>query len=372
MLLVAATATNFAVAQNAKVTTAGNYLRQGDLMKAKTAIDAASEHVKTKGKAKTEVYKGKVYYAIAMDTTASTAEARPGALETAKNSFIFAKKNDDGRINMGEVDKYLVFDIYNAYWNQAATTYKANDYALASESFKSCAEIKEVYGDLDTAAWYYAGNAAMAGEDYPKAIEYLNKITDTDFEGGAVFSRLASAHLAQNDTASAMAAMTDGRSKFPDNQDLLIKEFNLYVEMGKTEEAIKNIDEAIEADPTNDNFIFVRGKLKESNGDFEGAVADYKKAIEVNPNSLDANHELGALYVNSSREIVEKMNALPLSAEKEYDALKSELDAMYKTALPYLERAYELDPENEEVKTVLMQLYSKVGMLDKYQELKDK
>lgn len=371
MLLAAATATNFAVAQNAKVTTAGNYLKQGDLMKAKTAIDAAAVHVKTQGKAKTEVYKGKVYFAIAMDTTAKTAEARPGALETAKNSFMYAKKNDDGRINMGEVNKYLMVDIYNAYWNQAAATYKSQDYAVAAESFKSCAEIKATFDQLDTAAWYYAGNAALAGEDYDKSIQYLNEISHTDFEGGAVFSRLANAHLAQNDTAAAMQAMTDGRRKFPENQDLLIKEFNLYVEMGKNEEAIKNIDEAIAADPTNDNFIFVRGKLKETTGDTEGAIADYKKAIEVNPESLDANHELGALYVNGSREIVEKMNALPLSAEKEYDALKAELDEMYKTALPYLERAYELDPENQEVKNVLMQLYSKVGMLDKYQELKN-
>lgn len=378
MLLVAATAANFAVAQNAKVTTASNYLRQGDLMKAKSAIDAAAVHVKTQGKPKTELYKGKVYYAIAMDTTAKTAAARPGALETAKNSFLYAKKNDDGRVDMAEVTKYLLNFVYPAYYNRARNAYSSKDFIVASESFAACGEIKMAYQDkngnpvLDTAAWYYAGSAALAAKEYDKSIEYLNKIAQTDFEDGAVFARMASAHLAKNDTASAMAVMADGRSKFPDNQDLLIKEFNLYVEMGKNEDAIANINQALAQNPDNDAFVHIRGKLKESTGDLEGALADYKKALEINPENKDANYDLGAYYVNGSIEVVEKMNALPLSAEKEYQALKSELDGMYKSALPYLEKAYAVDPENEEVKTVLMQLYSKVGMLDKYQELKNK
>jgi tetratricopeptide (TPR) repeat protein len=101
-----------------------------------------------------------------------------------------------------------------------------------------------------------------------------------------------------------------------------------------------------------------------------GAEADYKLALEIDPENLDANHDLGALYVNQSISIVEEMNNLPLSATKEYDKKKAELDAIYAKALPYLEKAYELDPSDTEVQNILMKLYLRTNDTEKYNKIK--
>ena len=51
---------------------------------------------------------------------------------------------------------------------------------------------------------------------------------------------------------------------------------------------------------------------------------------------------------------------------KAYAKAKVEIDAAYKNALPYFEKAYELEPDNESFKHSLRSLYYRLGMNDKY------
>jgi len=62
------------------------------------------------------------------------------------------------------------------------------------------------------------------------------------------------------------------------------------------------------------------GITKAANGDIDGAIAAYRKALEINPGDFDVNLRLGTLY------------------------LRSRDDAA--AAKPYLERAYQLDPSS--------------------------
>ena len=64
------------------------------------------------------------------------------------------------------------------------------------------------------------------------------------------------------------------------------------------------------------------------------------------------------------------MNNLPLSAAKEYDAKKAELDGIYAKALPYLRKAYELDPNDTEVQGILMKLYLRTSDTENYNKIK--
>jgi tetratricopeptide (TPR) repeat protein len=357
-------------AQPAKVTTAANYLNQEDFVKAKIAIDEASLDPKTQGKPKTLVYKGKIYYAIAIDTTEETAPYRKGAIFVAAESFIQAKEVADSRTDTFELKRYLNIQVYTRMWEEGVNYYNSHIFDTAAKHFAGCADILALEGNLDTLGYYYAANASSAAKDYQKAIEYYNKIKASGYLDGAIYGNIATQYKLMGDTAQAFASLAEGRQAYPENQELLISEFNLYVETGQNEKAIANIDKAIAANPGNASYVFVRGKLKETSGDLAGAEADYKLALEIDPENLDANHDLGALYVNQSISIVEEMNNLPLSATKEYDKKKAELDAIYAKALPYLEKAYELDPSDTEVQNILMKLYLRTNDTEKYNKIK--
>lgn len=357
------------LAQNAEVTNASNNLRFNELRKAKTAIDKAAVHPKTQGKSKTLVYRGKIYYAIAVDTSGQFDDLKKDALFIAAESFEEAKKNPDSRTDMKEVNNYLSGLIYNAIYAQAVDYYNGKDYSNASKYFGKCAEIRSKGDYVDTVAYYYAANSAAAGKDYDVSIAYYEKIKDLGYEDGGVYGKIATQYKAKGDTAKAIELLGEGRAKYPDNQSLLITEFNLYVEKGETEKAIANIDKAIEANPTKAPYYYVRGKLKESLEDVKGAEDDYKKTLEIDPEHLDANHDLGAMYVIEANSIIEEMNNLPMSATDKYDAKKKELDAVYAKALPYLKKAYELDPTDAQVQDILKKLYLRSKDMDSYNKL---
>ncbi|MGB0391711.1 MAG: tetratricopeptide repeat protein [Salibacteraceae bacterium] len=360
-------------AQGAKVTSAGNYYKQGDYRKAKTAIDEASKHVKTSTWPRTWNYMGKIYYAIATDTTAALADLRPGAIFTSADAFAKVLAKPDSRTDIGEVKTYLGIYCYNKIWDDGVAFYNTKDYPNASKNFAKCAEIKTLVEPLalDTTGYYYAANAAAASEDHENAIKYYEKIKGTGYQNGVAYSKIAGEYKAMGDSAKAISAISEGRATYPDNQSLLIAEFNMYVEMGETEKAISNIDKAIEANPEKPAYYYVRGKLKESLKDLEGAETDYKKTIEIDPDHLDANHDLGAMYVNQSIVVVEEMNALPYSDTKGYDAKKAELEAIYAKALPYLEKAYSLDKSDVEVQGILKKLYLRSKDMESYKKLED-
>ena len=358
-----------AFAQGAKVTSASNYLKTGDLKKAKTAIDEASVHPKTSLWPRTWMYKGKIYYAIAVDTTAALAKESEGAIFVSADAFEKVLEKPDSKVKLGELKMYLYSYVYNKIWDDGVQFYNAKDYANASKNFAKCGEIRGLYEELDTTGYYYAANAAAAGEDFENSITYYNKIKGSGYEDGVVYSKLAGQYKSNGDTTMAMEVISEGRKAYPDNQALLISEFNLYVELGETEKAISNIDKAIEANPEKAPYYYVRGKLKESLNDLSGAEADYKKTIEMDPEHLDANHDLGAMYVNESIKVVDEMNALPYSDTKGYEAKKAELESIYAKALPYLQKAYELDPSDAEVQGILKKLYLRSKDMDSYNKL---
>ncbi len=68
------------------------------------------------------------------------------------------------------------------------------------------------------------------------------------------------------------------------------------------------------------------------------------------------------------------MNKLGTSEKdnKRYEVLKKQRTDMFNSALPYLEKAYELDAKNEDVANTLLNVYGALEMTDKKKALKAK
>jgi tetratricopeptide (TPR) repeat protein len=168
----------------------------------------------------------------------------------------------------------------------------------------------------------------------------------------------------------ALSTLNEGILKYPEDNTLLVSSINIYLQLDRVDDALASLSAAIDQEPTNASYYYARGTLYDKNADIEKAIADYEKAIELKPDYFEAYYNIGAIYVNQSGEIQEKMNELPFSAQKEYDALKAERDEKYKMAIPPLEKALEIQPDDAVAGQTLMQLYGKVGNNDGYNELK--
>jgi two-component SAPR family response regulator len=83
---------------------------------------------------------------------------------------------------------------------------------------------------------------------------------------------------------------------------------------------------------------------------------------------------MAALKLSNEDKLVEEMNSLGNSSadNKKYDALKKERENSYKEALPYLEKAYQINASNQNVLKYLMNIYGQMGEDAKYKDAKAK
>ena len=103
-------------------------------------------------------------------------------------------------------------------------------------------------------------------------------------------------------------------------------------------EAAKNVyKQALEVNPDNFNFRYNYGTILLENQEHDEAIVQLLKAAEIDPEKNDINYNLGAAYLNRG---VSKREDLPEdSQDKTY---KED----FKLALPYLEKAIRMNPDD--------------------------
>jgi thioredoxin-like negative regulator of GroEL len=89
---------------------------------------------------------------------------------------------------------------------------------------------------------------------------------------------------------------------------------------------------------------------------------------------VNAYLNLSILKLEGETKIVDEINKLGTSEKdnKRYEVLKKQREDIFKSALPYLEKANELDPKNEDVAATLLNVYGALEMTDKKKALKAK
>ncbi len=75
----------------------------------------------------------------------------------------------------------------------------------------------------------------------------------------------------------------------------------LAVEKGDLQEALRDLSEAIKADPRMGVAYIARGKILMEQGQDEEALPDSQKAVELEPNNFRANVQLGTIYQRLKR-----------------------------------------------------------------------
>ena len=93
------------------------------------------------------------------------------------------------------------------------------------------------------------------------------------------------------------------------------------------------------------------------------AKLNYSKGLLKNPDHLDANYSLGALYFNKAAIRTQDMNALPedfsSAGLKKMEVIKNEVIALFDLALPYFQKAECVDPNDMNTLIALNEIYAR-------------
>lgn len=370
-------------AQKGKVTSALSYKESGKLDKAVESIEETidANNPKSEGSItwpRTWEVRGEIYQAIFQTKDENYKKLSSDPLTVAYDSYLKALQLDD-KDRFSKSVKIKLTLLIGDLTNQAVAAFNEENYEKALISFEEIIGIEQtpVYkaedpNSVDTVIIFNAGLAAYNAAKYDKAIEYYKEAAKYKYNGAKTYSLIASSYFQKEDTVSALQVLQDGLKEYSDNGALLVEIINIYLNANKVDDAMRYLDIAISQDPKNSSYYFARGTLYDKLQKTDEATASYLKAIEYKDDYFDAYYNLGALYYNKGVKQVDVANAVPSNQPEKYEEEKEKADIEFKKAIPYMEKAHEINPTDKFTMESLKTLYYRLKMLDKHAEIIEK
>jgi len=383
ILFVLLFAVTCAFAQKGKVTSALSYKEAGKLDKAVEAIEETidASNPKTEGSVtwpRTWEVRGEIYQAVFQSKDENYKKLSNDPLTVAYDSYMKALQLDD-KDRFSKSVKIKLTLLIGDLTNQAVAAFNEETYEKAMKSFEQIMAIEQtpVYkaedpNAVDTVIIFNAGLAAYNAKQYDKAIEYYKQAAKYKYNGAKTYSLIANSYFQKKDTVGALNVLQDGLKEYSDNGILLVEVINVYLNANKVDDAMKYLDIAISQDPKNASYFFAQGTLYDKLQKPEEAATSYLKAIEYKEDYFDAYYNLGALYYNKGVKQVDVANAIPSNQPEKYEVEKDKADIEFKKAIPYMEKAHEINPTDKFTLESLKTLYYRLKMLDKHAEIVEK
>ncbi|BDB55442.1 hypothetical protein GENT5_17470 [Flavobacterium ammoniigenes] len=279
-------------------------------------------------------------------------------------------------------DAYLLDkkDTINLYY--AASTYvNAKEYETAYNAYD---ELKMLnYSGKGTN--FYAVNKINGEEQFfPTAKERDQMVKlgthekprteDIPSKRGEIYKNMALILVQNGKVAEAKKAVAEARAANPEDTSLILTEANLYLDTKDYDTYKKLITEVLAQSPNDADLVFNLGVISYNAKNLVDAEKYYKRAIEIKSDYVNAYLNLAILKLDADKKLFEEIQKLGNSEKdnKRYEVLKKQREAVFTSALPYLEKASELDSTNEEVKSTLLSVYRALEMTEKAKALKAK
>ena len=323
-----------------------------DLVIAKEEIDKAKLNPKTAELPKMYLVRADVYSRIA---GAKGNELLNGLTDKAgleatisMNKFFqstLPKKEDDLETAIG-----LAGNSFAAAFNESTPYFNSNDSLRFNELCIYYGELVALYDKLDTSMSNNLANnkitkaslmetyaqVASLHTDKATRIRIIQGLVDEGNVVPALVEGLGRSYISMGDTAKAEACIRQALITSNNDGAMFQVLVNHFVSIGKEKQLFNDVDKQIGIDPTS-RLYYTRAFLYESQEKYDLAIADYKKAIELDEFNYDANFNLGlALMKYESRKLYDKRSAAQGAKRK---LVEQELINLFTDAKKYLERA---------------------------------
>lgn len=282
--------------------------------------------------------------------------------------------------------------IENYYSQSGNVNMTAGRYGEAAYDFASAYGVQEspAFTDAKNASYlYYAGYLYVVdGADHPesfaKAADALTRALEAGYadEEGNIYYYLFHAYYGQADSPVRAANMQraknllmEGLAKFPKNDRIIEGLINVYTtesSVGDPTELIEMVDGALQRDPKSKDLWYGRGRIFFSLKNYEESINSFKKVVEIDPKDAQATFYIGYFYIARADGMNEEVNKRDYKSNAAWKEDQQKVTEAYKEAVPYLEKAYELNNNDlrtvESLKALTFRLRDEDGMQAKYEK----
>lgn len=338
------------------------------LVKAKEYIDLAAAHPETKESPKTLFYKGEIYTGLLIASAEDTTYLKENGdvlldqgIESYKKAFPSKKYKEEvlSSINM----KKGLFSI------GSDQLYKEGKYKEAGEVYDLQVKLSDAVGEIDSSSIFNAGLCAEKGGDLATAAARFKKSAEIQYKAPLIYALAANALRKDGKKAEAKEILLVGRSKYPNDKDILLELVNSDIEAGDNAAAEKSLADAIAADPNNKQLYLTIGTIYIELKQDEKAEAALNMALQIDPNYTDAQYQLGALLSGSAISMKQEASQLK-QGDPNYEKMLAKADELYKKAVVPLEAYIAKNPNDKQVLIILAQIYRSLKNPEKSAEYK--
>ena len=336
------------------------------LLDAKKYIDLATESEETKNSPKTLMLKGNIYstlYLLGVDSKDSLvlSQFKENALETAAASYkagfnINDKYKDE--IKEGVIEKHIIIE------NTAINFYNNKKFKDAAEYYSIDVLLYDAINLIDTNSLFNSAISYDKAENYEKAGKTFEKLSKIGYKGPLCFALASISYRKNKQFNEAKAIINLGRTKYPQDKDILLEAVNSCLENNDPTGAEGLLNEAIQKDPTNKILFLTIGSIYIDLKQNEKAEEAFNKALAIDPEYQDALYQLGATLVNWRGAVIAKTNDMKYNDPK-IKVLEKQSNEIFTRAIAPLEKYIAKNPNEKSVLTILSQLYRNLGNMEK-------
>ena len=396
--------------QKKELKTVDKLVKSADYENALTTLESINSLIETsddKTKAKYYYFKGLAKYQN------GTGSFENKLLSVDDFNKVKQIEESSSKIYSTKVDDIFV-NLFNSFVDDSRTSLENKNYKNSYKNLEAAYTVSK----KDTLYLYNAALVATEAEDYTTALKFYERLINLGYTGVSVnylatekesgkeqvfqdkksrdFSvdvigthespRDEMAKSVEIDMLRSIAAIYRNqenleksieyleRAKLIDSNDinLILLESNVRWEMGQVDQYQRLISKALEIEPNNVDLIFNLGVVNADKGNFDDAITYYNKAIEIDSGYTKAYLNAAALILDREGPMIEEMNSLGTSTAdyNRYDELKIERENLYKNAIPYLEKVFELESDNLNAARTLRNIFSALDETESYNKYK--
>jgi Tfp pilus assembly protein PilF len=344
------------------------YFKAGDYVNAKKEIELAIALPANANNTKAWLCRSEVNALL----YSNNPKENQGSLEIAYMSVMKASSLDSKKELIKDIATQIKL-LSTLYYNKGSNDYNNLKYTYALLSLERSAELGNLLSPSITnpEIYYFIGMAAQLSNNTLKAKKYFSQLIDQNCTKIEVYTYLADIYKNEKNNSSAIEVYKKGINVFPNSSyQLYVNIVKLYLSLGNTNEAIDYLNKGIAQYPNQEDLNFMKAGLNSQLKEDGQAMEGYKKTLELNPNHLEANYNLGIMYYNSSINHLKTADSYINSNSQKYNSEKDIYLNEIKKAIPFLEKAHKLDGSNKNTVLCLLDIYKRLQRKEQYNNLK--
>ena len=301
-----------------------------------------------------------------------TREVQDGLLDGIIGSYTKAYELDP---KQKDKIRQALEPVYEHYRKNANVYIGVGEYKAAAQAFADAYSVQSVpvFDNVDYENLFFAGRLATVvggsgdAEMFKKGADYLEKALANGYcdDEGSLYYYMFHCYYGQREDDKAFIlkgrdALLEGIAKYPKNELILDGLMNLYTAeegVGDPKDLIELIDKAIADSPDSIDLWYGRGRVYYKLNDYDECIKSFSEVVRINPNDAQGYYLLGVFYTSKAEAKLNEVNERHYTVQAEYDRDSDAAVAMYKDALPFLEKAIELNPNDVNSIDLAKQIY---------------